>query len=489
MVSRVGALLGGVVMALCLALAMPVGAAAAAGPDRDTTNFLVVATTPATLDTATAAARELGGRVLTNWPEIGVAVVSSRRTNLAALLRGEPGVEAVGATRDLAGVVPQAAAESEDDPILGALGPGTAGGDDRSESDSDRQWNLRMIGADRAHQVSDGSREVTVGILDSGIDASHPDLAANVDATQSVGCTSSGVADTSPGAWLSSTSGHGTHVAGIIGAARNGKGIVGVAPGVRLASVKVVDDDGYIYPEYVLCGVMWAADHAMTVTNNSYLVDPWTRWCSDDPDQAAVLTALRRAFAWSDQQQVVTVASAGNGRSDLTAAGTDSSSPTNGTPTPRRTGAGCVAVPSGLPNVVTVSAVGPTGVKAYYSNYGAGAVTVAAPGGDGWLDWKAETPEESDTIWSTLPGGGYGWQQGTSMAAPHVTGVVALMRSVHPDWTAAKVRSMLGAEAKPIACPANYDVNGDGRPDAVCTGTAGQGFYGAGLVDAAAAVR
>ena len=134
MVSRVGALLGGVVVALCLALAMPVGVAAAAGSGRGATNFLLVATTPATLGTATAAARELGGKVLTNWPEIGVAVVSSRRPNLASLLRGEPGVDSVGATRDLAAVIRQAVADAEDDPILGALGqesrhlgaPGTA---------------------------------------------------------------------------------------------------------------------------------------------------------------------------------------------------------------------------------------------------------------------------------------------------------------------------------------------------------------------------
>lgn len=488
MIRRVGALVVSATTTLTLALTLTLAPAQAAEPRRPT-NFLVVATTPATLGTAMVAARNFGADVLTTWPEIGVAVVSANRTDLASRLRQQPGIDSVGATRNLVGVVKQTQQNVDDDPVFGPLGPATLGGDDASEPDSDRQWNLRMIGADVAHRVTDGSRQVTVGILDSGVDATHPDLAANLDPAQSVGCTSDGVADTRPDAWLPGNSGHGTHVAGIVGAARNGSGMVGVAPGVRLASIKVVDDQGFIYPEYVVCGMMWAADRQMAVTNNSYLVDPWNRWCGDDPDQAAVLTALRRALAWSEQQQVVTVASAGNGGEDLAAATTDSTSPTNGTSQQRRTGADCLAVPSGLPNVVTVSAVGPTRVKAYYSNYGAGAITVTAPGGDGWRDWSAETPRQGDTIWSTLPGGRYGWLQGTSMAAPHVAGVVALMRSVHPTWSAAQVRLALQQQSRALSCPGGYDYNGDGRPDAVCTGPAGQGFYGAGLVDAAAAVR
>ena len=90
-----------------------------------------------------------------------------------------------------------------------------------------------MIKADQANAVNRGSRNVLVGVLDSGIEATHPDLAPNIDAANSVGCTNEGVADTSPAAWAPTTSDHGTHVAGTIAAAQNGIGIAGVAPNVQ----------------------------------------------------------------------------------------------------------------------------------------------------------------------------------------------------------------------------------------------------------------
>ena len=116
---------------------------------------------------------------------------------------------------------------------------------------------MQMIKADQAQQVTDGSRNVVVGVLDSGIEADHPDLAANIDAADSVSCIDAG--RPTPRRPRGSTtrtpaSDHGTHVAGTIAAARNGVGIVGVAPNVRLASVKVVNADGFIYPEYAVCG-------------------------------------------------------------------------------------------------------------------------------------------------------------------------------------------------------------------------------------------
>ena len=120
------------------------------------------------------------------------------------------------------------------------------------------QWDMQMIKADQAHKITDGSRNVLVGVLDSGIDPDHPDLAANIDVANSVNCTDAGRPDLSATGWYPTTSDHGTHVAGTIAAARNGVGIVGVAPNVRMASVKVVNDDGFIYPEYAVCGFVWA---------------------------------------------------------------------------------------------------------------------------------------------------------------------------------------------------------------------------------------
>jgi subtilisin family serine protease len=351
------------------------------------------------------------------------------------------------------------------------------------------QWDLRQIKADKANAISGGSRRVLVGVLDSGIEATHPDLAANVDASKSVGCTNQGVPDTSAAAWAPTTSTHGTHVAGEIAAARNGIGVAGVAPNVRLASVKVVDDNGFIYPEYAICGFIWAAEHGMDVTNNSYFIDPWFLWCKTDVDQSAVIQAVKRAVDYSVRKDVVNVAAMGNSNWDLSHQITDTGSPNNGTPVTRVVGNECVDLPDELPGVVSVSAVGPESRKSYYSNYGIIEADVTAPGGDRMQ--VANTPDANGRVLSTVTGGGYGYLQGTSMASPHAAGVVALIRSTHPGYSVGQVFSSLGARADRIPCPPGgaYDPDGTGAWAATCQGGgSGRGFYGAGLVDALDAV-
>ena len=118
--------------------------------------------------------------------------------------------------------------------------------------------------------------------------------------TRSTAPTPAGRTPRRPG-WEPTTSDHGTHVAGTIAAARNGVGIVGVAPNVRIASVKVVNDDGFIYPEYAVCGFVWAGLKHMDVTNNSYYVDPFEFYCEDQPDQYAAKEAVRRAVDLVDE--------------------------------------------------------------------------------------------------------------------------------------------------------------------------------------------
>ena len=164
-----------------------------------------------------------------------------------------------------------------------------------------------------------------------------------------------GVPNTTPGAWRPTTSSHGTHVAGTVAAARNGVGIVGVAPGVRIASVKVVNDDGFIYPEYSICGIVWAAEHHMDITNHSYFIDPWEFWCNDNGDQGAVQEAVRRAVAYATGRGVLSVAAAGNSNYDLANKTTDSGSPNDTTPVPRQINNDCLDMPTELPGVITVA--------------------------------------------------------------------------------------------------------------------------------------
>ena len=98
-------------------------------------------------------------------------------------------------------------------------------------------------------------------------------------------------------------------------------------------------------------------------------------------------------------------------------------------------------------------------------------------------------PSANGRILSSVPGGGWGWMQGTSMAGPHAAGVAALVRSTHPEWTSQQVIGALSNQADPLPCPKDYDGDGDGVVDAVCAGgPTGAGFYGAGLIDALDAV-
>jgi subtilisin family serine protease len=333
------------------------------------------------------------------------------------------------------------------------------------------QWDMRAINAESAHSINAGSRDVVVGVLDSGIDPAHPELTHALTPELSAGCLT-GAPDRDAKAWAATSSAHGTHVAGTIAAADDAKGVTGVAPGVRLASVKVIDDRGHVDPEAAVCGLMWAAKQRMKVTNSSFFVDPWALSCTHGEDHRVVREVMSRAVAYSTEAGTLNVAAATNEAVNLTR------SPRADTP-PARTSAivGCEALPAGLRDVVAVSSVGVTRLKAGYSSYGLGVIDVTAPGG-----------EAGNCVPSTVPGG-YASLCGTSMAAPHVAGVLALMASAHPDYTPRQLRTALDQDATPIACPADYDLTGDGTQDAYCAGyEAYNGFYGHGMVDALAAV-
>jgi subtilisin family serine protease len=244
--------------------------------------------------------------------------------------------------------------------------------------------------------------------------------------------------------------------------------------------VKVVDDDGFIYPEYAVCGFMWAAAQRMTITNNSYFIDPYLFTCQSEPGQRVIYEAVRRAVDYATSRNVLTVAAAGNNAADLSRPGRDSVSPTNGDAQTRAVGSTCVVLPAQLKNVVGVSAVESTKTKAGYSSYGLGTIDVTAPGGD------SRTP--GGCVLSTVPSG-YDYSCGTSMATPHAAGVAALIASTHPDTDAVTLGRMLNSQAETLACPADYDLNGTGVQDAFCTGYSEyNSFYGHGLVDALAAV-
>jgi subtilisin family serine protease len=436
------------------------------------------------------------GTVVVTYEKIGVIVVHSANPDFGRQLRAVRGVQSAGATRTApltaAGTTDEGGAQylTKAQAARAAAAQSTASGEEPLEAD---QWDLRAIGADKAAKIDPGSRKVTVAVIDTGVDDTHPDLAPNFSASQSANCVG-GKADTSEGAWRPYTAEdyHGTHVAGEIAAARNGIGVAGVAPGVKVAGIKVSDpDNGLFYPESVVCAFVFAADHGVEITNNSYYVDPWLYNCLDDPDQRAIVDAVNRAQLYAQHKGTTNFASAGNSNDDLDShALVDDSSPDDSTAVTRTVDPHeCFDVPTQLPGVVTVSATGVTGAKSYYSTYGDGVIDIAAPGGDKFK--IPDTPSQNGRILSTMPNNQYAFLQGTSMASPHAAGVAALLKSTHPWATPAQLQALLKAQADNPGCPADpYDGDGDGVVDATCVGGKRvNGFYGHGIVNALRAVK
>lgn len=482
------------------ASAAPLGstADAATASKADTTgpklSYVANLTAYGTVKQAKKAIERAGGTVVTAYEQIGVVVAHSQNPDFAKQLRAQRSLfVSVGATR----TAPLQTVQTTDEGATQRLSEAdaakaAAAAQEGQEPLESNQWDLRTIKADQAHKINDGSPDVTVGIIDTGVDDTHPDLAANFSKEQSANCVG-GVADTTEGAWRPYADGsdHGTHVAGTIAAPRNGVGISGVAPGVKIAGIKVSEPGtSLFYTEAVVCGFMFAAEKGIEVTNNSYYVDPWLYNCKSDDDQKALVEAIGRATKYAERQGTLHVASAGNSNHDLAADSIlDDSSPNDTTPGPRTIDPKvCLDLPTQLPGVVTVSATGDKGLRSYYSSYGLGVVDVAAPGGDKWQ--VPATPDANGRVLSTVPGG-YGYKQGTSMAAPHVAGVAALLKSAHPSARPAQIQAMLKGQATKADCPSQiYDATGALIDATTCASKWGQtGYYGHGVVDALKAVK
>ncbi|MDZ5442921.1 S8 family serine peptidase [Micromonospora sp. 4G57] len=480
-----------VTLGVGLAVTGGLAPAAAAGPD---TTFLVLAPQGANTEKAAARVAAAKGTVVANYDQIGVLVVRSTNPDFATQVAGA-GVDSVASTAGLG-----TALDEGETVEVSAADVASATGDPTKEPLYGQQWDMDMIHVPQAHAVNAGSSNVVVGVLDSGISSTHPDLATQIAKDKSTSCLG-GVVDTSETAWNPTTSDHGTHVAGTIAAAVNGVGVTGIAPGVKVAAVKVVNDGGFIYPEAAVCGFMWAATHGMRLTNNSYYIDPWELNCRNDARQRPVWQAVQRAIRYSQSKGVLNVASAGNSNYDLAHKLSDFGSPDDGTPEAREnlTNA-CLDLPAEAPGVVTVSAVGPTGAKSYYSSYGLGVVDVTAPGGDSRFRTAGVRGTTTDQVLSTTfnpvtKTNGWGYKQGTSMSGPHAAGVAALALSAHPGMTPGQLASFLEQSSVAQSCPdgvynpAPLHPDGPTAYNATCSGGERNSFYGAGMVDAYNAVK
>ena len=487
-------------LAMAVILTAPIIGPARAGTMQ---TYIVLYSAQAVPADAARTIANAGGVLVYAYNAIGVVIARSDSSLFRDTLLADSRIENVSSTAGFAtklrGVV------TTDASVSGPSGPlGTPASD--TDNLSPLQWDMIQIHTPEAHAITGGSPSVLVGDIDTGLDYTHPDLAANVDDSNSVNCVS-GVPV--PGKVAANDdNGHGTHTAGTIAAAANGIGIVGVAPNVRIAGIKAGNADGFFFPEAVVCAFVWAGTHGFNVTNNSYFADPFYLNCHNDPVQRAIWKAEQRAIRFAMSQGVTVVAAVGNFSDDLAHPTMDIQSPDNTTPVERTVHNDCVDIPAEIAGVLGVSAVGNLGLKSFYSSYGVGVVEVAAPGGDSRLQRTAAAP--NGRVLSTYPaalissclrpvvdptGATYCYLQGTSMASPHAAGVAALVASrgrVKPGQIAATVQ----LTADPKACPGPTDLAlyapfpsvNNGAPQ-VCQGGAGSNsWYGKGQVNALSAV-
>jgi len=495
-VSRPRSLLAAVSLLVLSVPATPVHAATTGAVE----TYIVTYKDGASSSNAAALISSAGGQLVYNYPQIGVAIARSNRSDFGANVRVDASVDGASATTSFASRLDngQLDASGATDGQLSAPAPG--------DTLSTLQWDMPQIHAFDAQAITSGSKSVLAGDIDTGLDFTHPDLAPNVDFANSVSCIG-GSPNTSPAAWKDDN-GHGTHTAGTIAAARNGFGIVGVAPNVRLAAIKAGTADGFFFPESVVCAFMWAGMHHFNVTNNSYFADPWYFNCKNDPVQRAIWKAEDRAIRFAMQQGVTVVAAEGNFRDDLAHPTMDVISPDTGPGVPRTVGNDCVVIPVEIPGVIGVTATGSLGMKSFYSNYGVTVTQVAAPGGDSRLQptadpghgrvlstWPSYIPCGREIVDPNVPTATYCWAQGTSMASPHVTGVVALIESIGVTQPG-QVQARIDNTAAAMPCPgaavqalyAPFPSVSNGAPQQCAGGTGDNSWFGHGLVDALAAV-
>ncbi|HEX2187973.1 MAG TPA: S8 family serine peptidase [Longimicrobiaceae bacterium] len=396
-----------------------------------------------------------GGEVDRTIPAIGVASVRGLDAAAAAALGA--GAEVALWSEELLVTLDEPAGELALEPASLPVEP-TSAADPTTANLFARQWNLRQIGMEHVWAAGRlGSPGVKVGILDSGLDYTHPDLAGRVDLSLSrafIGSDDEVIAQLFPGAHpVADLRFHGTHAGAIVSS--NALGSAGVTSGVTLVGLKVVDRNGLGSAVAALEAIVYAADVGLDVLNLSVGSGaPIPRRQFE-----VAIEAINRAMTYAHDRGTTVVVAAGNGNLDLA----------------HQTNAYTVYCSS--PTVICVAATGPafqaspTGpwtdadARAPYSNYGLGVVDVAAPGGNRPADVYAACSRFSLLLPVCRTGAFSVATSGTSQAAPHVAGLAALLVERH-GRRPGLIRQVIRQSADDLGKPGADAVYGSGRINA-----------------------
>ena len=449
-------------------------------------SYLVASQTSSDLPSSLEAeVQAAGGSVVATIPQIGLAIVESDRDDFADAVQLS-GVESI--VPD----VPMATTDGSENSSFTVGSPGSteatafagappipAGGD----ALSGLQWGLQAVHAPEAWALGYTGRGVRVAVLDAGIQSTHVDLAPNLNTSLSRSFVPGQTYNTPAGS-------HGTQVSGLIAAARNNVGVVGVAPNAELVAVKVLFANGTGGVARFAQGLVYAADIGAQIANISagtnlpratqIVLD--TKGTEDPSDDVRVkisnrqvidlLRSLSRATNYAHSKGVLIIAASGNIAKDFDHAKSD------------------IGIPQELPHVITVGPTGPLGwaldpttnldVHPSYSNFGQSYIQLSAPGGNFDVFTRPGLPPSCtlltftwpcqvfDIVLTTQLGNSWGWNFGGSFAAPHAAGVAALIyEKLGAAGTPENVEMILRNTADDIGKPGNDDFFGHGRVNAL----------------------
>jgi len=426
---------------------------------------------------STSFASALGSSVIAQYDAIGVVVAQSSDPNFPAQAAALSGVQSVTEDQELQWISPNEMAVEADTFIddLQVPPPDASGlPPANQETFSPNQWNLHQIHADQTAANGDRGNGVTrarVAIVDTGIVASHIDIAANLNTA-----LSTSFVPTEPSFVFPSNGkfSHATHVAGIVAAPINGIGTQGVAPNAELVSVKVLRDSGSGSFASVIAGIEYASGRAVHAdVINMSLGATFPRTNAGGGGLGPLISALNRAINHAEAQGTLVVSAAGNNGADLNS--------------------NLLAIPAESGNGMAVSATGPIGFGAFgfnppavfdrlasYSNFGQSVINVAAPGGDALYTPQSQVCKVGviktncwvlDFVLS--PGGKNGTSNlyffaiGTSMATPHVSGEAALIVGKFGHMNPSQLRTLIEQSADQVPQPGESAQFGHGRINAL----------------------